>query len=432
MKVLIVNTWDTYGGAARAAFRLHEALSQSGVDSTMLVDEKKSDADTVITLQNRNLKERILNGLNEVFRKLNICKFIYKLSLAKYKKTMAKGLSWFAPQIVSNKKLVNAINEINPDVVHLHWICNGFLSIEDIAKIKKPIVWSLHDMWAFTGGCHLVAECAKSIMCQKYIENCGNCPFLGSKKTKDLSFDILQRKKKSFAKVKNMTIVGLSKWMQSCARSSSVFSNRPVVNLPNPINTNLFKLLDKQNSRKLFNLAMDKKLVLFGAMFATSTPYKGFIELTGALNKISSQNVEFVVVGSNKPKNPPKLPCKTHYLGHLSDDVSLTSLYNACDVMIVPSKRENLSNVIMESLSCGLPVVAFNIGGNSDMVIHEINGYLAQPFDTSDLASGIDWVLNAKNYAELCKNAREKAVREFDYEVVAKKYVDLYEEILKA
>jgi len=427
MKILTLNTHDITGGAARAAFRLHEALLQNNISSQMLVADKKSDIHSIITRSNGNMREKIWNKSGKITRIV-----LNKLLFAKYRKTISKNLGPFSPQAVSNRKLLEIINEINPDIVHLHWICGGFLSIEDIAKINAPIVWSLHDMWAFTGGCHLAAEqhprpCGESgTMCDKYTGNCGSCDFLGSKKSRDLSFKVLRRKKKTFAKIKSMTIIGLSEWMADCAQKSAVFSDRKIVCLPNPINTNVFKPVDKSQSRILWNLPGDKKLILFGAVNAASIHYKGYDLLVEALNKISSENVEFVVFGSNEPENPPRLPLKFRYLGHLSDDAGLVSLYSACDVMVVPSRRENLSNVIMESLSCGTAVVCFDIGGNSDMVNHKINGYLARPFDTGDLARGIDWVLGNDGYDKLSENARAKAVREFDYGAVAEKYIDVY------
>jgi len=434
MKILIINTSDTNGGAARAAFRLHEALLQSGIDSTMLVMDKKSDINSIITVKYKSVFGKISDRF--ISPQLN------KLPLIKYRKTATKNFGPFSPQITSNKKLLQTINEINPDIVHLHWICYGFLSIEDIAKIKVPIVWSLHDMWAFTGGCHLVAEqvpphngkgmppCGE--MCNKYTTNCGNCEFLGSEKTKDLSFNVLKRKKKSFAKIKNMTIAGVSRWMADCAKKSTVFADRNVVALPNPLNTEVFKPISKEISRNLWNLPKDKKLVLFGAISSTSTPYKGYDKLIEALNKITVENVECVVFGASAPKELPQIPQKIHYVGRLSDDVSLTTLYSACDLTTTPSLREAFGQVASESLSCGTPVVAFGTQGLLDVIDHKTNGYLAQPFDTADLAKGIDWVLNNENYDELSKNAIKKVLREFDYGVVAKKYIDLYKNILKA
>jgi glycosyltransferase involved in cell wall biosynthesis len=415
MKVLMVSINDISGGAARAAFRLHEALLKNHVDSRMLVENKQSAADSVIALPSRILWNKVRNRLNG-------------LPLVKYKKTMNADYGLFSSQIVANRRTVRAINEIAPDIVHLHWVCGGLLSTGDIARINAPIVWSLHDMWPFTGGCHYAAGVGK--MCGGYADECGNCDFLGSRRKRDLSFHILRGKKECYAKIKSMTVVGLSKWIESCAAESSVFAERKVVNLPNPIDTDVFVPSDSRMSRKSFNLPVDKKLILFGAMSATSTPHKGFAELAAALNKIDRKDVELVVFGSNEPQKPPSLPCKAHYLGYLRDDEKLAALYGACDVTVAPSLRENLSNTIMESLSCGTPVVCFDTGGNADMVVHKTNGFLARPFDAADLANGVEWTLNCENYGELRRNARNKIIKEFSRDTVAQRYVDLYGEVL--
>jgi len=433
MKIMIISINDISGGAARAAFRLHESLLQSSIDSQMLVMDKKSDIDSVVTPYGSK------NILNKIYHKtLRIFYTAYEqLLLKKYKQLKNSQWGPFLPAIIKNPRLVKGINKMKPDIVHLHWIYAGMLSIEDIAKIKMPIIWSLHDQWAFTGGCCYVANEQVTLnsdfntMCEKYTTQCGKCPFLNSNKTKDLSHSVLKRKEKIFTKTSSITIIGLSQWLADCAKKSVVFANRNIVCLPNPINTNIFKPIDKFHSRILWNLPQYKKLILFGAIFATSIPHKGYDLLLEALSKVSSENIELVVFGASKPKNSLAFPFKVNYLGNLHDDVSLISLYNACDVMLVPSRRENLSNTIMESLACANPVVAFDIGGNSDMIEHKKNGYLAQAFDTFDFAKGIDWVLNNENYDELCKNARDKVVREFDYAVVAKKYINLYEKILK-
>jgi len=187
----------------------------------------------------------------------------------------------------------------------------------------------------------------------------------------------------------------------------------------------------KKRARELWSLLKDKKLVLFGAIGATSDPRKGFKELSDAMGKLTSKDMEFVVFGSSQPQNAPDFGFKTHYLGHLHDDVSLVTLYSAVDVMVVPSLQEAFGQTASESMACGTPVVSFGATGLLDIVEHQINGYLAKPFESTDLAEGIEWVLNANNYDELCKNAREKVVREFDTRVVAKKYIELYKEILR-
>jgi glycosyltransferase involved in cell wall biosynthesis len=300
------------------------------------------------------------------------------------------------------------------------------MTIEDIARIKAPIVWSLHDMWAFTGGCHYNEECGT------YKSKCGECKVLGSDKEKDLSRKIFKRKQKVFNLKKDITIVGLSNWLNECSKSSALLKDKKHINLPNPIDTTIFKPFDKEKSRELWSLPKDKKLVLFGAMGATSDPRKGFDELSEAMQKLDDKSIEFVVFGSSEPKKSQNFGFKTHYLGSLADDVSLVTLYSAVDVMIVPSLQEAFGQTASEAMACGKPVVAFATTGLLDIVDHKENGYLAKPFDTSDLENGIEWVLNNDKYDLLCVNARGKVLREFDSILVAKKYIELYEDTLKS
>jgi len=410
MKILIVNTSDSGGGAARAAYRLHQSLLVQEIDSQMLVQNKRSDDYTV------------LSTTSKIKKGFNLLRFTLDVLPVKFYKNRTKTL--FSPAWLPFSGTVDKINALNPDIVHLHWINGGMIKIEDLIKINAPIVWSLHDNWPFTGGCHIMWEC------DKYKENCGTCPRLGSDKENDLSRKIFNRKQKIFSKMDNFTIVGLSKWLTNYSKNSTLLKEKKHINLPNPIDTNIFKPLDGGNARELWNLPHDKKLILFGANSATSDINKGFIELSKALHQLLAKNIEFVVFGSSKPKESQNFGFKTHYLGYLHDDVSLVTLYSAVDVMVVPSLQENLSNTIMESLACSIPVVGFDIGGNSDMIEHEKNGYLAKPFESQDLADGINWVLKNKDYATLCQNAREKVLKEFDSVVVVKKYIELYKDIL--
>lgn len=411
MKILIVNTSDIEGGAARAAYRLHKALLALHVKSQMLVQSKSSDDFTVLSEEKK---------LKKYFNKLR--PMIDSLHVRAYKE---RTKTLFSPSWFGFSDIVDKINEINPDIVHLHWICGGMMRIEDIGRIKAPIVWSLHDMWAFTGGCHYDEECGG------YEKGCGSCKVLGSSKENDLSKNIFKRKQKAFALKKDMTIVGLSKWLSECAQKSILLKDKKHINLPNPIDTFLFKPFDKEKARDLWNLPTDKKLVLFGAMGATSDPRKGFKELSEALHKLTCKDIEFVVFGSSEPQVSQDFGFKTHYFGHLHDDVSLVTLYSAVDVMVVPSLQEAFGQTASEAMACETPVVAFGATGLLDIVDHKKTGYLAQAFDTDDLANGIEWVLHVSDYDELCKNAREKVVREFDSVVVAEKYVKLYKEALK-
>ncbi|PKF63060.1 glycosyl transferase family 1 [Psychromonas sp. psych-6C06] len=409
MKVLIVNTSDIQGGAARAAYRLHQSLLSENVDSQMLVQDKSSDDWTVVAKPGK-----INKGIAKIRPTIDGIPVLFY-------KNRVKTL--FSPSALGFSGIVDEINNMNPDVVHLHWIAGGMIRVEDLAKIKAPIIWSLHDNWAFTGGCHIMWNC------KRYKTNCGNCPILKSNKENDLSRKVWNRKKRAFSNISNMTIVGLSSWLNECSKNSSLLKDYKHINLPNPINTETFKPFDKNKARELWSLPANGYLVLFGANNATGDINKGFKELSEALNKLTNQNIELVVFGSSEPKKSQNFGFKTHYLGHLHDDVSLVTLYSAVDVMVVPSLQENLSNAIMESLACSTPVVAFDIGGNADLIEHKNNGYLAQPFDSADLAKGIEWVLEHDEYDELCINARNKVLKSFDSSVVARKYINLYESI---
>ena len=410
MKVLIVNTHDIQGGAARAANRLHKGLLAHGIDSQMLVQTKSGQDFRVLAPQTK---------LDKV--KAKIRPFIDRIGLSKYKN---RTQTLFSRGISGDRNLVDQINALKPDIVHLHWINEGFLSIKDIARIKAPIVWSLHDMWPFTGGCHYDEWCGA------FVKGCGRCKVLGSDKANDLSSKVFSVKQKAYANA-NITVVGLSNWLAEEARKSRLFADKPIVNLPNPIDPEEFGPINKIFARQLFGLPADKKLILFGAMSATADPRKGFSQLAGALEQLSS-DYELVVFGSEEPRTPQGFKQKAHYLGMLNDNVSLKALYNAADVMVVPSLQENLSNAIMESLACGTPVVAFDIGGNSDMITHQQNGYLAKPFDANDLATGIAQHITESD--KICSSQQISADTHtrFAVNAVIPRYIDLYKSIVEA
>lgn len=408
MKILTVSTYDIQGGAARAAYRLHKALLCSGVESYMLVQNKISNDPYVI-----GPSSKIQKIIGKIRPKLD--SIPVRILYSNYSSIL------FSPSWLGFSNIVNKINKISPDVVHLHWICGGMMTIDDIARIKAPIVWSLHDMWAFTGGFHYENT-------EEFHAVSKNNSLIGTKKIDKLSKKLLKRKKEIFAKKNDMTIVGLSRWMSEEAKKSKIFGNKNIVNIPNPIDTDLFSPMNKFEARKLLNLPNEKKLILFGAMSATKDRRKGWLELNSALNKVSSNHAELVVFGSDNDNYEYPLPVQ--FTGTIKDDKTLKILYSACDVMVVPSLQENLANTIMEALSCGLPVVGFDIGGNSDMITHKTNGYLANPFSSNDLAYGINWIIENTKNNKLSENARSKVVNTFESELVASKYINLYQSLL--
>jgi glycosyltransferase involved in cell wall biosynthesis len=303
----------------------------------------------------------------------------------------------------------------------------GFMKIETLKQFKKPIVWTLHDMWPFTGGCHYDEGCGR------FQQSCGNCPILSSGREHDLSRDIWGRKKKFWSDVPFVAVTP-SRWLADMARSSSLFKDKRIEVIPNGIDTDKYQPLDKRVAREAYGLPQDKHLVLFSAFSGTTDKRKGNQFLVPALRKMAStgwaEKTELVVIGEHAPLNPPELGMKVHYLGYLRDEVSKVLLNSAVDVTVAPSVQENLSNSVMESLACGTPVVAFKIGGMPDMIDHQRSGYLARPFEFDDLAVGITWVLeNAERHRMLSQHARKTAVERYALKAVANLYLALYRDI---
>ena len=320
----------------------------------------------------------------------------------------------------------------NSDIVHLHWINQGFLSLKSLKKIfklNKPVVWTLHDMWAFTGGCH------HSGSCEKYKTSCRNCPFLRFPWRNDLSHRLWKHKIKINKKA-DLTIVTCSEWLKKSAIESSILAGKKIISIPNPINTNIFVPTDKLSARKKFDLQENKKYLMFGAVNVNNY-FKGFTYFKEALKLLVEQEpdmknkIELVILGRSTPEVLKELPFKCTIIKKIDDEDTMCQLYNAVDVYVTPSLQENLPNTIMESFACGTPVVAFNIGGIPEMVDHKQNGYLAEYLSSNDLANGIRWTLFEANTEMLSKNARNKVLENYSEEIVANKYIGLYHELLK-
>ncbi|MDF5711735.1 MAG: glycosyltransferase family 4 protein [Nostoc sp. S4] len=414
MKVVLLNSSDSNGGASRAAYRLHQGLIGIGINSQMLVQIQESNDSTVISPQNKIGKE--LNKLRPRFSRL-------PLKLYPNRKTSEYSSSWLPDRIAAKVK------KLAPDVINLHFICESYLQIQTIASLKKPLIWTLHDMWAFTGGCHYNQNC------DRYINSCGTCPQLGSDRNLDLSRWQWQSKAKYWKNL-DFTIITPSKWLAKEAQASSLFKSTRIEVIPYGLDINKYKPINRQTAREQLNLPQDKHLVLFGAVNGTSNHRKGFHLLLPALQSLSksgwSDRLELVIFGCSQPLNPPEFGFKSGYLGKFNDDASLALLYAAVDVFIAPSIQDNLPNTVMEALACGTPCVAFNIGGMPDMIEHQRNGYLAQPFEIEDLAQGIAWVLEDKQRRQkLCDRAREKVEQEFTLELQAHRYASVYTSVLK-
>jgi len=410
MKILIVSTYDKKGGAAKAAFRLLQGLNRTNCEASMLVQYKSSDFNKVITPASRWVRSK--NSINRI---------IDSRHLQKYKN---RNMSLFSSAFAPLSTLSKTINSMKPDLVHLHWVADSMLRIEDLRRISVPIVWSLHDMWVFTGGCHYDDNCGK------YILGCNSCPILRSNRQNDLSTKVFKRKIKTFEAISGLTIVATSRWLADCAAKSKLLQGKKIVNLPNPLDLSFYKPIKKEIARDILGLDYDKKIILFGAIKATDDPRKGFQELISALRLIKRHDVNLLVAGSSYSIELPDCGHRIINFGIFYDELSLKIIYSAADLLVVPSKQENLSNMIMESLACGTPVVGFNIGGNPDLIDHKENGFLAEPYSAQDLAEGIRWVIDHPEPDRLSDNARQKVYNNFGMEEVASRYLLLYQSVL--
>jgi glycosyltransferase involved in cell wall biosynthesis len=408
---LLLNYSDS-GGAGNATRRIHEGLEAIGVDSKMLVRKKSSDSMTVLGPETKFTK---------VFA--HIRPFLDSLPLSFYDAASEYSLSWLPDNLGSR------INVVDPDVVHLNWVAGGFMSPERISSINRPIIWRLPDMWPMTGGCHYTNGCTK------YQESCGACPKLRSTNELDPSRITLKRKRRAVAK-SDITVVATTPWLADHARSSAIFNDCPVTVIPNGLDTEIYKPIDKCVGRELFNLPTEPPLVLFGSVGPLSNERKGYDLLRDSLQRLSAEfdtDAELVVFGTQRPDPDPdpEFGLPTHYTGYINDDESLSLLYSAADVMVVPSRYEGFGQTVTEAMACGTPVAAFDGSGPGDTILHEETGYLAAAHETDDLAAGIDWLLaETASGTHLGTRARERAVKKYHYTTVAKQYLELYESMV--
>jgi glycosyltransferase involved in cell wall biosynthesis len=336
----------------------------------------------------------------------------------------------------------NVINDSDADVINLHWVNKEMLSIADIGRITKPLVWTLHDMWAFCGAEH----CADSDR-WRVGYNRTNRP----KHESGLDLNRWTWKRKQRRWRRPIQIVAPSRWLADCVQKSALMADWPVTVIPNALDTDLWQPVDRRFARELLGLNPNSSVVLFGAIGGTKLFHKGFDLLKAALSRLCGEgkDLSLLIFGQLAPREPEQFGFPTHYMGHLSDDLSLKILYSAADVLVNPSRQEAFGQTASEAQACGTPVVAFDNSGLADIVLHKQTGYLAKAFDPEDLARGILWVLQheqcpsksagnnggktaqVEQSVPLSANARFYAVRRFSYSAVSAQYADLYRKVLK-
>jgi len=419
MKILLIKKSDSTGGASIACVRLLNALTSISIDAKLLVQEKKTSNKQIYTTADTRFK-----------RYINFYRFAYeRFVFSFYERSKDVRFAFSLANTGEDISKIQILKEA--DVIHLHWFNMGFLSLDDLKcliKLRKPIVWTLHDMWAFTGGCHYVGEC------EMFKTKCKNCVFLKNPAENDLSAKIWKKKLELFSEAR-LTFVTCSNWLADIARQSTLLKNFRIESIPNPIDTELFKPMERNLIRKKLQLPENKKIILFGAA-NISDKRKGFNFLFNALEILSekyeniAQKVELLIFGREKQAITDNLPFRVHKFNYLASQQAVAELYNAADCFVLPSLEDNLPNTVMESLACGTPVVAFNTGGVPQMIDHKINGFIAQYKSADDLAEGIYSTLFDNANVDFRNNARNKVLQNFTFEIVANKYLMLYKELL--
>ncbi len=416
MKVLALNTFDADGGAARAAVRLSQSLRDAGTDIRLRALRKTSDHPWV------DAEGGTRGKLQSLARPL-----LDTLLLRRYRQRSAQAWSvnWL-PYPAIDRAVAAA------DVVHLHWLGFGYFSPRQLLRWQKPIVWTLHDMWPVTGGCHYAAGC------EGFRHACGRCPQLGSNQSQDLSTRQFALKANVLRQA-DVSFVSPSRWMADEARASGIITDHAVHVIANGLDLDSFRPLDRAMARQAFNLPADRPVILFGALNALGDERKGAHLMLAAIRQLEAEGWPpetqpvYVVFGASAPASAELAALPIRYVGRLHDDVALALLYSAADVMVVPSLQETFGQTASEAMACGTPVVAFAATGLLDVVVHGETGYLAKPYESADLAAGMRWVLaDAERHRRLSVQARKHCEQHFDQRLTARAHQTLYQTLLAA
>jgi glycosyltransferase involved in cell wall biosynthesis len=420
MRIVHLSTYDVTGGASRAAYRIHSGLRQAGVHSSMLVREARTKDQSVVTFEPpQTLYRRVARRIRreQIQRKLH--------------RSIRAGNRKFEPfRHDCSEYGTDVVAQIpDCDVVNLHWVVDflDYPSFFESLPERKRLVWTLHDMNPFTGGCHY------DLGCGRYLTRCHQCPQLHSQEVDDLSTQIWDRKKALFERISpdRLHIATPSSWLADEVKRSPLLNRFPVTVIPNGINLEDFAPRNKQSARDVFGIPQQSKVVLF---VADGLPLyrKGFGVLVEALERVGQRmpNVCLVCVGHNDP--PPGLRVPWIHLGYVNNDRLLSNIYSAADVFVIPSFQDNLPNTVLESMACGTPVAGFSVGGIPDMIQHGKTGLLAPPFDALSLGTAITELLkNTERRLTFSANCRRVAVHRYSLARQAVLYYELYKTLLQ-
>ena len=417
MRVLIVNTSERTGGAAMAANRLMEALNNNGVKAKMLVRDKETDCITVVGMK---------AGMKAQWH-------FFKERLKVYWKLHLSRKHLFEVDIANSGFDITRLREFKEaDVIHLHWINQGMLSLKGIKKVLdsgKPVVWTMHDAWPATAICHYTHGC------KAYRNVCRNCRLLpGHGGDRDLAWQVWTRKQQMLS-TEHVSYVACSRWLETQAKQSALLSGQPITSIPNPIDTRLYKPGDKKEARKNLGLPLDKRIILFVSQRVTDER-KGMSYLTDAIALLAKEEPEtarqtmVAILGGHAEELEGKLALPVFPLGYVSDEHKIVEVYNAVDVFVLPSVEDNLPNTIMEAMACGVPCVGFKTGGIPEEIDHLKTGYVAKQCDADDLMRGIKWVLDEADPEVLRQASVRKVSTTYSQNAVSLRYIEVYNQAL--
>lgn len=401
-----------------AANRLMDALNNNGVKAKMLVRDKDTDCITVAGLGDGVLlRWKFLWDRWRIFCHLRFSRnHLFDIDAG-----------YCGTDVTKTREFQEA------DVIHLHWVNQGMLSLKDIRKILesgKPVVWTMHDFWPATGICHYPRKCVAY-----KTGACHNCQYLpGGGSAKDLSTKIYKRKARIWS-AHNVIFVTCSRWLGSVVRDSGLLTGKTVVSIPNPIDTHEYHPCPQEDARRRLSLPLGKRLILFASQRATDKR-KGMEYMVEACRKLVEKEpglkdtAAVVILGGHSDEFADCLPLPVFPIGYVSDSRKIVDVYNSADLFVLPSLEDNLPNTIMEAMACGVPCVGFDTGGIPEMIDHRRNGYVAAYKDAADLAEGMRWVLLEADRKKLSDDALHKVSISYSQQSVSVKYIETYTQAL--
>ena len=403
MKILQINNSDSRGGASTIAASLHLGLLEKNITSHLIVQEQNLKLPFCQKSPNKifSLKyKRLIDNWPKIF----YC----------WRKKLPLSLNYYPTKLLQLEQQ----NQINYDILHLHWINEGMFNLQELKKVIKPVVFTLHDAWIFTGGCHLPFDC------QKFSQQCGCCPQLKSLFSFDPTYKLIKRKKQLLQKP-NFYFITPSEFLKKLALKSFLLAKQKIITIPNGVDSKKFYPSAKQLARKKLNLPVNKKILLFNGSNNLTDYNKNFIFLQQTLPFVKKKQNYLLIILTNDHNINLDFPFKIFKISHNNEKLNL--IYNASDVVLLTSLWENFSLTVLEGSACKKPSLAFNVGGVNEIIQTKKNGVLITKNNHNQFIEGLEYIFTHYDY--LANNAYQIFQEKFTLELMVKNYIDLYQKI---